>query len=197
MVRSVTKTVLAAAVMIAWLSSLALADVGGVRDDGSFQRKSVVITEYRNHPQSWTDAIKTSDLVATIKVRKLTYQDDDGRAVTRFEADVVEVLGGARAASVGRQIVVSRFGGMTKKGGASVFVEEQGFPEWKMDKTCVVFLTWSEQSQSYWLPYGPDSSFELEDTNNKVRTYGHGALATRQKGRAFADMVRELKTHRR
>jgi hypothetical protein len=135
--------------------------------------------------------------VAVITLARRTYPDmgERDQPTTRFSANIVEVIAGSRAKSVNREseIVVARTGGVQYVRGTAKLVEESRFPAWDVGKTCLVFLKWSDHDHAYVLPYGPDSSFELDSNANTVRTFGRGTLAGQKRGRPFANLLIEVR----
>ena len=199
MYRSLTRLGVVTAVTVAAIVLLSRAAQGRCEvcglDSDELLAQVPIIVDYTNPPSTWPDAVKGTDLVAVVRLSGRTYPQTRERELpkTKFRAEIIEVIGGPHASSAGREIAVSRFGGVKQIAGAPKLVEQRGFPAWKVGATCLVFLKWSEPEQSYVLPFGPDSVFELDPTTNKASTPGHGRLARSQRGRPFADVLTEVR----
>jgi hypothetical protein len=165
------------------------------------QQRIPLKIDYANPPRSWAEAMQRADLVAVIRLRTQAHENSASGGhlpLTRFDADVVENIGGRAAGSIGKEIVVVRFGGISQgKSGVSQAVEETGFPAWKVGGVFLAFLEWSAANHGYLVQFGPDGAFEEEPLTKKVHTFGRGSLANSRNGRGFTELVAEVKAARR
>jgi hypothetical protein len=150
--------------------------------------------DYAPAPTSWREAIERADLVAVVRLRAKQHVDvgpnDFPRTV--FHADVLELIGGPHASSIGQEIVITRFGGTTRVRGVLRNVEEGRFRTWENGESFLLFLKWHGPYGAYSLPFGPDAAFE-DDNSGKVRTSGVGILAMRHSGRGFSILLNEVR----
>ena len=158
------------------------------------QRPSSLYISYDTPPRSWKDAIARANLVAVVRLTKESPAlVEMGLPHLQYESAVVEVVAGDRAAVTGRTVTILRLGGTREVGGRFRGVQEEGFPAWQIGSTLLVFLKWAEGYKGYVLPFGPDSVFERDPSTMKVRASGHGALAARQNGRLFEELLRDVR----
>jgi hypothetical protein len=158
----------------------------------------VLKIDYASPPATWREAFERADLVAVVRLKaKQHVVQPKELPRTLFRADVLDVIGGPHAGSVGAEISVSRFGGVTTANGVLTSVEESGFRPWENGESFLVFLKWHGPYEAYAMAFGPDAAFEAalgeELIDKKVRTSGVGRLAARQNGRAFSMLLTEVK----
>ena len=160
------------------------------------QKPNILTIDY-DTPRSWQEALNRSDFVAVIKVKGRVDNPQLAAVVpyprTRFEAEVIEIVAGSRAAPVGSAVALIRNGGISHNAGRASVFEETGFPLWSVGRTILVFLQWIEPYQAYVLVGGPDGAFELDPTTQRVRTPARGGFASRQNGRALAELLKEIR----
>jgi hypothetical protein len=157
------------------------------------QRKLIpVAIDRRPPPASLEEAGNASTVVAVVRLVGRQFQTDfDGRPVTEFYAEVLDVLRKPQDLALGTHINILRDGGMKTVDGIAHIQEEQGFPLWSVGTKVVVFLGWSQRYEAFYPRFGPEYVFE-EDSTGKARIPGHLA-STSHRGRPFADVVANIR----
>jgi hypothetical protein len=155
--------------------------------------------DYAPAPASWEDLAKIADAVAVVHLKSRITQDKPRASgsrdiVSRFSAEVVEVLKDNQRFPLAGVIDIYRAGGTIDTPDGRVTYAERLFPQWVPGMTLVVFLEWRDNDQGYRLVIvGPDAAYELDADTNKVRTHGVGPLAKAQKDRGSTEFVAELR----
>jgi hypothetical protein len=153
--------------------------------------------DYGPPPESWEQLAKDSDAVAIVQLRsRLTQEKQRARAldiVSRFSAEVIEILKDNERFPLQGMIDIYRAGGAVDTPDGRVNYVEQRFPQWVPGMRILVFLDWRDNDAGYVPVLGPDGSFELDQKISKVRTYGLGPLARAQKDRELNDFVADLR----
>ena len=154
--------------------------------------------DYKAQPTSWREALAGAELVAVIELKSAKYvKDKKGRSFTRFDADVIEVIKtSGRPLEGSLSIPVTRFGGVKEIGGQSKLVEERRFATWTVGQRLLVFMKWFDGTESYTLPFGPDSAFELDGASYTARAFSRSRFSGRHNGKPIDKMLDEVRSAR-
>jgi hypothetical protein len=159
-----------------------------------------ILLQYPPLPETWDELLAKADLVATVRLRKgpslreILVDDAGGREIVSvFQADTLELIKNHPRNTSEQSLQIMRLGGEVDGPQGRIAYREEGFPDWGTSTVILIFLKWDTRLEGYFPLYGPDGSYELDSLSGKVRTFGRGSIAMRQKGRAFPDMVSEVK----
>jgi hypothetical protein len=121
--------------------------------------------------------------------------EDEGSIETDYSVQIIEAYHGNERAAVGRNIIVSRPGGMLMIDGRAITSFERDFPSFLPGEEYVLFVRFDPQRRLYIVPRGAQGAFrdvdgfvaQVSRSEGKI-SYERGKLQSS----AFAQEVRDL-----
>lgn len=141
-------------------------------------------------PTSIRDAVTKAEVTAVVRLVGQEFEDDHpmlGGLVTRFTAQVVEVISDPGERVRAPTIVIIRHGGQTIRDGQTFVQEENRFPPWKVGRTMVLFLIQADDG-AFHPRFGPDCGFERSEVG-LANSNGRGGVARTLHGRSFDEVL--------
>lgn len=124
-------------------------------------------------PRTWEEALNGADLIAVVRIAEFDYEENVDRGgstyvLTRYRADVTEVLKDHRMRRRANQIDIVRQGGVMVQDNTRVRYYDPSFADYATGDERIVFLTWDPEVDGYSPFGGPGLTYLLDRAAQRV-----------------------------
>jgi hypothetical protein len=156
-----------------------------------------IYTYFKTPPPTLKEMVLSADAVVTgrivgAKPETRSLREVRGpRPLTLYRLKVDEVLQAFGGRPVADELTIIRDGGERDRGGYVERIEQDGFSQFKMGNTYVLFLQWDDTDQGWRVAWGPHGAFAI--TAGRIESLGNAAISKAQNGLLANEFIGRLR----